>query len=195
MRWRRWLSGSFSSVSLVSDSGRVRPSLSGLVKLGRPETDVEPEAGALREGIVVGDVSAVDEAISLAVAIVVVHLWRIGARGRAAEAPAILVEGVPNKTPATRRNNLRMEAPESLRVAITRAATAQQGVKPRVTKENFRLSVAKKPQTAHSPSSPLSCASLRRDASGRAPIWPITSAAARLPSRPQVASGAPWVRP
>ena len=34
-----------------------------------------------------------------------------------------------------------------------------------------------------------------KDISGRAPMWPITSAAARLPSRPQASSGRPWVRP
>src|SRR6476661_5626899 len=49
-----------------------------LVKLSRPEANVEPEAGALREGIIVGDVSAVDDAVSLAVAVVVVHLRRVG---------------------------------------------------------------------------------------------------------------------
>src|SRR6478752_427838 len=85
MRWRRWPSGSCKDVD-----GRDKPghdghwgsepqsSLTRLVKPSRPEADVEPEAGALREGIVVGDVSAVDDAVGLAVAVVVVHLRRIG---------------------------------------------------------------------------------------------------------------------
>src|SRR6476620_1337053 len=48
------------------------------VKLGRPEADVQAEAGALREGIVVADMGAVDDAVGLAVTVVVVHLRRIG---------------------------------------------------------------------------------------------------------------------
>ena len=102
----------------------------------------------------------------------------------------------PQRTPATRRNNLRMEAPESLRVAFYNSSHRAAEVKPRVTKAISGFPWRKKPQTAHSPSRPRFWASSRKERLGRAHRY------GRSPRRPRgsragrrSASGAPWVRP